>query len=183
MRFPLSRLFPVLAAVLSIFSGCRTEELPNLTRDRLFITIIAAPATLSIRAPGENRASSQVTAVLRNEQGEGLAGETLRFRITDQAGNDIAVGTLSSGQAVTDAAGSATVVYSAPNSNEQPGNRQIFISVLLINPSYPFEVFASHGINLELSSTPTQCSIDSSPKNPSVGAIVNFTSTLTNSST
>jgi PKD repeat protein len=182
MKFSLARVGFLLIAVLA-FAACRTEELPNLSRDQLFITITAAPSTVNVKGPGENRATSQITAILQNQDGEPLAGETLLFSITDQSGRQIVVGTLSATQAVTDSTGAARVTYTAPNSNEQPGDRQIFIAVQLINPSLPFEVRATQALNLKLTGTTTQCTIAFVPQNPIVGVVVNFTATVPNAGT
>lgn len=153
-------MYPLLLLAvlgLALFAAsCRTNEVdvPPLTGPsgaRLFITMEAAPDHLVIHAPGRPRETSQITVQLKNQQGVGVKGENIKLRIANATLAEINIGRLSDYNVTTDSAGFARVIYTAPDSAEQPAAVGIYVLAILTNPAYPYEVTDKHGLDLEMS--------------------------------
>lgn len=105
-------------AVMSAFAlpGCkRGSDTPEPgppvgpSGQEYFVSIYATPSVL----PSNTNSTSTITAVLRKFDGGGVAGQNLRFEITDGF-NQIGVGTLSQKNVVTDGSGVARTTYTVP---------------------------------------------------------------------
>jgi PKD repeat protein len=188
----LKALVLLLAAAFTM-SSCRNDQVavPPLTGPsghRLFITMQANPDHLVIHEPNRPRESSVITLQLKNQLGQGVAGENIKLRIVNVTGGEINIGTLDKFNVVTDSAGFATARYTAPNSGEQPIAILVNILAILTNPAYPFEITDQHAIDLERSSInpqpgPPGCVFDGNgpqasftvtPANPSLNDQVCF---------
>lgn len=176
LNFSLGRYLHLLLVLLTLvftFSSCRNDEVevPPLTGPsghRLFITMQANPDHLVIHERNRPRESSIITLQLKNQLGQGVAGENIKLRIINVTGGEINIGTLDKFNVVTDSAGFATATYTAPDASEQPIAIGIRILAILTNPAYPFEVTDAHAIDLERSSInpqPNEC-IFGTPNGP-----------------
>jgi len=149
-------LLALLTLVLT-YSGCRTDEVevPPLTGPsghRLFLTVEANPDHLVIHAPGRPRERSEIEIQLKNQLGQGVAGEGIKLRITNVNGAELNIGSLSDYNVTTDSNGYARVIYTAPDSREQSRTIRVYIFAILTNASYVFEVVGRHALDLETSS-------------------------------
>ncbi len=156
-----------LLTMAMFMNSCRTDEVevPPLTGPsgaRLFITMSADPDHLVIRAPGQSRQSSRITAQLKNQLGQGVPNEIVKFRIANKEGSEVNIGSLSALTATTDGAGFARVVYRSPNSLEQPIPTRIYILAIMTNPAFTFEVTGQHALDLEAAVPPIDCTFGGS---------------------
>lgn len=88
---------------------------PEARRELLFVatqaatmTLQAEPAVLSTNLEGQNTEQSEITAVIRDPNGNLVKNKLIRFNLTDITG-----GSLSPASAVTDAFGRASTTYTA----------------------------------------------------------------------
>lgn len=171
-----SRVFKYPLIVLALLtlaitlSSCRTDEpqVPPLTGPsgkRMFITMQARPDHLVIHPVGRPREQSEVTVQLKDHTGTGVKGENVKLRILNADGLELNIGRLSTYNVTTDAAGFASVTYTAPDEGEQPVAVRIYVKAILTNPAYVNEITDRHALELELSSTgPGDC--ENSPNGP-----------------
>jgi PKD repeat protein len=143
-------------------SACQTDEvdtppLTGLSGHRLFLTMDASPDHLVIKSSGKPRASSRITTQLKNQLGQGVGNVSIKFRITNDEGGEVNIGSLSQLQGSTDAGGFARVTYTAPNLAEQPVPTRIYIIAIMRDPAYTFEVTAKHALDLEAARPPIDC--------------------------
>ncbi|MCI0414828.1 PKD domain-containing protein [bacterium] len=151
---PMIALAFIGIAVLFIAS-CSTDEvdIPDLTGPsgtRLFITIEASPDSVFIRKPSATPDRSNITIQLKNQLGAGVPNARIKLRLTNIEGSEVGIGSLDANTVVTDSGGFARVTYTAPSTAEQPVNTRVFITAILTDPAYPFEVVTRHPLDLEL---------------------------------
>ena len=144
------------------FVSCTTDEVdaPPLTGPsghRLFITMTASPDHLVMKKAGKPRPSSRVTAQLKNDAGQGVAGVNIKLRITNAEGVEINLGSLSQTQGITDSGGFARTTYTAPNLLEQPVPTRVYVIAIMRDPAYTFEVTGRISLDLEAASLPIDC--------------------------
>lgn len=160
MRSKLRAGTPIIALVFigiaALFiASCTNDEveIPDLAGPsgaRLFITIEASPDKVFIKKPGQTPDRSRITIQLKNQLGQGVPNAQVALRITNIEGSEVGIGSLDDSLVATDSGGFARVTYTAPSTAEQPANVTVFITAILRDPAFPFEVVTTHPIDLEL---------------------------------
>lgn len=171
-------MFAFIGVAVLFIASCTTDEVtfPDLTGPsgaRLFITMDASPEKVFIRRPTQTPGKSDITVQLKNQQGQGVSGVRIAFRIINAEGAEVAIGSLDHLTVVTDAGGFARVTYTAPSTAEQPVPVRVYIGAIMTDPSYTFEVTGRHALDLELAK-PFDCV--GGPGAPEIAFSVNPTS-------
>jgi len=155
----------LIAIAVLLVASCRTDQVdvPSLTGPsghRIFITMDAVPDHVVIKDPNKVNAISRVSAQLKNQLGQPVPGENIKFRITNDIGTEINIGSLDHLSLPTDSGGFARVTYTAPSTDVQPVPVRIYIIAIMTNPAYTFEVTGRHALDLELARPGDDCVAD-----------------------
>jgi len=121
-----------LAALCLALSGCGVNEVdipdlfgPSERGESLVLT--ASPDVLV----ADGRSFSLVQGIFRDRNGQPIRGRAILFKIGDESGHEISLGTLSSdagkGNTNTDANGVAQVIYTSPPRTDATANQSVLI--------------------------------------------------------
>lgn len=155
----------LIAIAVLLVASCRTDQVdvPSLTGPsghRIFITMDANPDHVVIKDPNKVNAISRISTQLKNQLGQPVPGENIKFRITNDVGTEINIGSLDHLSLATDSGGFARITYTAPSTDVQPVPVRIYIIAIMTNPAYTFEVTGRHALDLELARPGDDCVAD-----------------------